>query len=596
MASEDVVKRQNVAGIMVLSMARPPVNALDAGLMEALIAALQAAEADPEVRAVVLTAEGPHFSAGSDISELGKVKGAGLPRLCQVVEGLAKPVVAAIAGNALGGAMELVLACHGRVAHVGARLGLPEVSLGLLPVAGATQRLPRLVGSTVALKILTEGLPLTATEALAVGILDQVSEEAPQKPARALAEKLAEAAPVKVSDRRDGMRDAVAYQAGVTQARAKIDGFRLPAPERAVDCVEAALLLPFDMGLAFEQTQAADMAATPEAQGLRHAFLAERRALMPPADLAGTAPPKLQAIAILGSADPAAEVARMALASGLKVELVGADRAGLTTALQKIAARQEAAVAEGSLKPAQREADWARLSGILAGEDRETVDMVLALPDAPRLAATDAPVIGLGGRGGLVLHPGAAPGALAELSVSPGVPLSHQALALSCGRRLGWKVLVQGPGAPIDQRLRGVLARSITFLEGHGLDRSLIAASLASFGLGAGLRPRLPAAPKAPEAADVLPFCLLALMNEGARILGEGAARRPSDIDAAALLSGLFPRWEGGPMFLADRRGLMALRAELRSRAEALPKLFAPAPVLDSLISEGKSFADLNRT
>jgi 3-hydroxyacyl-CoA dehydrogenase len=173
--------------------------------------------------------------------------------------------------------------------------------------------------------------------------------------------------------------------------------------------------------------------------------------------------------------------------------------------------------------------------------------------------------------------------------------LPHQALALGFARRLGWKVLVQGPGAPIDQRLRAALARSITFLEGQGHERATIASALAAFGLGAGMRPKLPPAPKGAGLADILPFCLAALMNEGAKILSEGGARRPSDIDAAALLSGLFPRWEGGPMYQADRMGLMALRANLRTRAETAPRLFAPAPVLDTLISEGKTFADLNR-
>lgn len=595
MAGEQLVKMQNTGGVMVLTMARPPVNALNAALMDALVAAMNAAEADPEVRAIVLTAEGAQFSAGSDVSELGKVKGAGLPRLCAVVEGLKKPVVAAIAGNALGGAMELVLACHGRVAHVGARLGLPEVSLGLLPVAGSTQRLPRLVGSPVALKILTDGQPLSATEALAVGLLDAVTEDQPVKRARALAESLALAAPRKTADRRDGMRDPVAYQAGVVQARGKIDGWRLPAPARLVDCVEAALLLPFDMGLVFEETHAADMAATPEAQGLRHAFMAERRALLPPADLAATSPGKVQTVAFLGTADPASACARMALAAGMNVMLVAADRPALAAALQKIAARQEAAVAERALTPTQREADWARLSGVLASDGVEGADLVLAAPDAPRLANVTAPVVGLGGKGGLVLHPAAAAGALAELSVTAGVPLPHQALALSFARHLGWKVLVQGPGAPIDQRLRASLARAITFLEGQGHERGTIAAALASFGLGAGMRPKLPAAPKGAGVADILPFCLAALINEGAKILSEGGARRPSDIDAAALLSGLFPRWEGGPMYQADRIGLMALRADLRRRAETAPRLFAPAPVLDTLIGEGKTFADLNR-
>lgn len=593
MAREGVIKRQARGAVLVLSLARAPVNALNAALMADLSAALRVAAADPAVLAVVLAAEGPQFSAGLDVSELGRVRGAALPALASLIEGLAKPVVAALQGNVLGGALELALACHGRVAHEGARLGLPEISLGLLPVAGTTQRLPRLAGAPIALKMLLGGQPLTAVEALAMGLVDEVTDSQPLAKAEALALRLAGTAPVKTCDRRDGLRDPVAYQSAIAEARKRLDGGRLPAPLAAVDCVEAALLLPFDMGLGFEQSQAETMAQTPEAAGLRHAFLAEKRALFPPADLAATAPPRLGAIAVLGTGGPAADVARMALGAGLRVRLIAADRSHLTEALQTIAARQEALVAEGLVSPAAREADWTRLSGGLASEGTEPVDLVLLGPDAPRLAEMPGPVVALGGRGPLVLHPAPAPGGVAHLAVGSHAPLALQAAALAFGRRLGWKVLVQGPGAALDQRLRLVLARAIAVLEEEGRDRQSIAAILASYGLGAGGRTRLPAAPEG--AGPVLDFCLAALMNEGARMISDGAARRPSDIDAAALLSGLFPRWVGGPMYQADQTGPMALRAELRQRALAHPQLFTPAPIIDRLISEGRHFADLNR-
>lgn len=593
MSKQTGISEDRRGSTLVVSLARPPVNALNAALMQALSQALARAAADPEVRAIVLAAEGAQFSAGLDVSELGKVKGAVLAGLCRQIETLGKPVVAALAGNCLGGAMELVLAAHARVAHTGARLGLPEISLGLLPCAGATQRLPRLTGAQVALKILMEGHPVTAAEALAMGFVDEVGEDAPIKRAVALAERLADEPPRQTIDRRDGMRDPVAYQAAVTAARSKIEGWRMPAYARLVDCVEAALLLPADMGLGFEQVAFEDVATTPEAQGLRHAFVAERRAVFPPSEVAAVAPPRLAAIAVLGAGGAVADVVRQALAAGMKVTLVEPDRAALTEVLGRIAARQEALVAEGQLTQAARDADWARLTGVLAGEGIDAVDLVLTSPDGPRLANNPAPVIGLGGKGALVLHPALLAGGLAEISVTGAVPVAHQAAALAFARRLGWKVMMQGPGASIDQRLRAVLSRSIAHLEGLGQDRATIAATLAAFGLGAGARMKLPSPPA--NAGDILAFCLAALQNEGAKMVQDGAARRPSDIDAAALLSGLFPRWEGGPMFLADRMGLMALRADLRRRAEAAPRLFTPAPLLDMLIGEGRSFADLNK-
>ena len=593
MSGDGLITTTMSGAVIVLGLQRPPVNALNAALMTSLGKAVQAAQADPTVSAIVLTAEGAHFSAGLDVSELGRVKGAALPGLVQIIETCSKPVVAALQGNALGGAMELALACHGRVAHENARLGLPEISLGLLPIAGTTQRLPRLVGAPIAFKILLEGAPLSAVEALAMGLLDAVVESTPVTRAVALAETLAASALVRASDRRDGMRDPFAYQSAVSDARKKVEGWRLPAPAAVIDCVEAAMLLPFDMGLGFEQSHAETLAESPEAAGLRYAFLAERRALFPPAELSAVAPPKLERIVIVGTAGMVPDVARQALSAGLFVRLIADSRAKLTEALKTIAARQEAMVAAGQMKPAARDADWARLTGVLAEEGADTADLVLAASDAPKLANLPGPVIGLGGRGPLILHPTPISGGLAEISVGPGVPLENQVAALAFGRKLGWKVMVQGPGAPIDQRMRLVLSRAIAVLESQGHDRPGIAAALAAMGLGAGNRPRLPAAP--PNAEAVQEFCMAALMNEGARILSDGGARRPSDIDAAVLISGLFPRWAGGPMFSADQLGLMVLRARLRKRAETSPQIFTPAPVLDQLIAEGKTFADLNR-
>lgn len=592
-ATGGLVTRHAQGPVVVLGLARPPVNALNAALLGELAQALRAAAADDTIRAVVLAAEGNQFSVGSDVSELGRVRGGALFPVTQLIEGLAKPVVAALQGPVLGGALELVLACHARVAHEGARLGLPEIALGLLPVAGGTQRLPRLVGAPIALKLLLEGQTLSAVEALAMGLVDEVVDSPALPRALALAEALV-ARPLRpASDRREGMRDGLAYQSAIAEARRRIEGWRLPAPAAVVDCVEAALLLPFDMGLAFEQARAEELATGPEAAGLRHAFLAERRAVALTPDLALAPQPRLASLAVLGTGGMAPEVVRMALAAGLKVALLASERAALTEALQKIAARQEAMVAAGRLSPAARDADWARLAAQLGSDPLGPVDLVVQAPDGPALAQMPGPVVGLGGKGPVVLHAPPVEGGLAQLAVAPAAPLPLVGLALALGRQLGWRVVVQGPGAALDQRLRLVLSRAIAALESQGHDRQRIAAVLASFGLGAGARMRLPEPPEG--AAEVLAFCLAALMNEGARMVGEGVARRPSDVDAAALLSGLFPRWEGGPMYRADQTGLMALRADLRARAATHPQLFTPAPVIDQLIAEGRLFAVLNR-
>lgn len=604
-SDERLIGQDQRGALRILSLARPPLNALNHPLLNALLSALAEAEADPVVKAVVLAAEGPHFSAGIDARELGLVGDGPLQPLVVQIDAMTKPVVAALQGNALGGGLELALACHGRVAQEGARLGFPEIALGLLPVAGGTQRLVRLVGAPVALQMLLEGRALTAVEALAMGLVDDVVEGAERAAVLARAEALAvqlAAQPLTPSlERRDGLRDPLAYQSAVTEARKRLAGTGLPAPLAVVDCVEAALLLPTEQGLAFEATQSEAMAESPEALALRHAFMAERRALALPTALAApdaaSNRPQLARITLMGTGGPVPEVALQALCAGLAVRLVGPDRAALSAVLQHVAARQEAMVAEGRLNPSTREADWARLVAMLPNDAEAPADLVLVAPDAPRLSSLPRPALALGGLGPVVLHPGLAGGALATLAVAPDAAVDPQIGGADFARRLGWKLVVQGPGAAMDQRLRQALARAVTALEAEGQTRAQVQTALAAQGM-VGLRPEIGTAERATaraEAEAIVEFCMAALMAEGLRLVEAGVARRPSDIDAAALLSRLMPRWQGGPMFQADQIGLMSLRADLRKRAQSHPELFTPPTIIDTLIAQDQRLSDLNR-
>ena len=603
-SDERLIGQDQRGALRILSLARPPLNALNRPLLNALSSALAEAEADPVVKAVVLAAEGPHFSAGIDARELGLVGDGPLQPLVVQIDAMTKPVVAALQGNALGGGLELALACHGRVAQEGARLGFPEIALGLLPVAGGTQRLVRLVGAPVALQILLEGRALTAVEALAMGLVDDVVEGAERAAVLARAEALAvqlAAQPLTPSlERRDGLRDPLAYQSAVTEARKRLAGTVLPAPLAVVDCVEAALLLPTEQGLAFEATQSEAMAESPEALALRHAFMAERRALALPTALAPNAAsnrPQLARITLMGTGGPVPEVALQALCAGLAVRLVGPDRAALSAVLQHVAARQEAMVAEGRLNPSTREADWARLVAVLPNDAEAPADLVLVAPEAPRLSSLPRPALALGGLGPVVLHPGLAGGALATLAVAPDAAVDPQIGGADFARRLGWKLVVQGPGAAMDQRLRQALARAVTALEAEGQTRAQVQTALAAQGM-VGLRPEIGTAERATARADaeaIVEFCMAALMAEGLRLVEAGVARRPSDIDAAAHLSRLMPRWQGGPMFQADQIGLMSLRADLRKRAQSHPELFTPPTIIDTQIGQGQRLSDLNR-
>lgn len=609
-----VLRQDRVGAVLVLVLANRPVNALSADLRFALTQALMAAQDAPDVAAIVIASDTAQFSAGADMAELG---GAGartnraeqttLGALCRLIEDFPKPVVAAINGHAVGGGLELALAAHARLAELSAHMGLPEVHLGILPGAGGTQRLPRLVGAGPALQIMLESKPITAPQALAIGLIDGVVDSDLRDNAITYAATLVGKPPRRTADCRDGLRDPAAYRAAVVARRKQVSGARLPAASRIVDCVEAAQVLPIEQGLAFESAAFDDLVNTPEARALRHAFMAERRALSVPADLAAAALPALLRLGFWGGGERVGDVIVQALAAGLRVSLVDPRRDVVVATLERIASRQETAVAEGRMTPQSRDADWARLDQSLDAAGLTGVDMILRAPDAPALGDDPgrAPMIALGPlvprspEEAVALVPGLVAGLAAELCAGPAASLALRVLALALGRRLGWKIVFSGPGGPIERRLRAAITAAIAGLESGGpqmggLSRDVIAASLAAQGIG--VSDSAPPAAAPAQSAAVLSACLAALANAGARMISEGVARRPADVDAMAVFSGILPRWLGGPMFWADQRGLIVLRADLRARAADDPVLFAPDPLLDHLIRDGVDFAALNRT
>ncbi len=267
-------------GIATVTFARSTGNALTADMRRALWDAFGEIAADRGNLAVVLTGGGGTFSGGAEIRDLGDPEPApSLADLCARIERMTVPVVAALAGPVLGAGFDLALACHHRIAAPDALLALPEVTLGLIPTGGATQRLPRLVGAGAALDLLLSGKARRASALAPLrGLLDGLAEAdvtaAARRHARALAD--ADEPPRPVCARRDGLADARANLRAVTDRRHAVAGARLFAPMRIVDCVEAALLLPFDAGLAFEADAAARCRAHPQSRALRHAFVAER--------------------------------------------------------------------------------------------------------------------------------------------------------------------------------------------------------------------------------------------------------------------------------------------------------------------------------
>lgn len=338
------LERQN--GVACIIIENPPVNALSAAVRQGIGVALEAALADDAVTAIVLAANGRTFPAGADISEFGQpAQDPSLPDLCNMVEASAKPVVAALHGTVLGGGLELAMAAHYRIASEDAKMGLPEVNLGLLPGAGGTQRTPRLIGVDRALDLMLKGRPITAKAAMDVGLIDG---DAPADDLRdvvtALAAETSEPRPTR--DNRTHLTDGTQYMARI-QAR-RLTAPQTPEATEMLNCVEAALLLPFDAGLEMEREAFMERLASPRSAGMRHAFFAERRAAKFDA-LKDADPLPLDSIGVVGGGAQGSEIAAACLMGGLPVTLVEQGRDGADAAFDRIAARFEHAVTSGRM-------------------------------------------------------------------------------------------------------------------------------------------------------------------------------------------------------------------------------------------------------
>ena len=591
-AAGAVVRPERLGATLVLVIDAPPVNALGQALRQALWDGLALAEADPGVMAVVLAAEGRTFPAGADITEFGQPPRAPLlPDLCDRIEACTKPVVAALHGTALGGGLELALAARGRVMARDARVGLPEVTLGLLPGAGGTQRLPRLVGARAALDLMLGGGQIGAEAAQATGLVDLVAEpDALVETAVALAEVLAERGAPATRDRTEGMRDPQGYAAAVAAARAVAGKAATEAPARIVDCVEAALLLPFAQGLAFERSAFNDLVGSEAAIALRHGFLAGRRAVK------GYRAVALQDVTVVGAGPEGADLAWALVRAGLVVRLADVDQGHLVPGLQRIAAAAEAEVEGGQIPAAARDDAWGRLTPALSDDPGAgtadavvlTGDFVTALPAIATPRAHDAPLIRLGGGPdlGLILPPGRR---LAEVVADAGTDVAAAvALVLRLGRQ---PVVSRGPSG-IAGPLSAVLAAAAGHLAlRHG--RVAVEGALAVWDLTV---PGLPEGGTTPaRRADIARGLLAALANLGLRLVGAEAVRHPSDIDVVAVLGLVWPPHALGPMLWAERRGMLVLRADLQALAALDAGLWQPAPLIDHLIREGLQLSALDQ-
>lgn len=361
-------------GVAVLRIDRPVANALAPQVRADLSAALQDVADDGDLRAVVICGAGPGFSSGVDLTEYdGPLASPWVDQLCREIEECPKPVVAALHGSILGAGVALAFAAHARVAQSDARLALPEISLGMIPGAGVTQRAPRLVGAQVALELMLSGQPVLASDPRLRPMFDQVTPGDPQPAAIALAQKLADKGNCpRTRDRVRGLSDPVGYQQSLKLVAKRLGG-QGGAGADILRAVEAAQLLPFEQGLEFEQVLFEDRLQSPEARAQRHIFAAERRAAIMPELSQGKVRP-LNRIALAGGAAGAlADLGMLYLDVGKELEVED----GAT--VQRLRRNYDDAVAKGRLDEAGRSARLARLTqGIAPGR----ADLVLDAREA----------------------------------------------------------------------------------------------------------------------------------------------------------------------------------------------------------------------
>ena len=366
-------------GIAVLTLNSPPVNALSAAVRDGLARGLDRILEDDEVQAAVLICAGRTFIAGADISEFGKPpQGASLLDVLDAIEASTKPVIAAVHGTALGGGLETALSCHYRVGVPSARFGLPEVKLGLLPGAGGTQRLPRIVGVPKALEMVTSGTPIGAKEALATGLIDELApEDGLRAAAVAFAERMvAEKRPLKK------VRDLpVQAEPGVFEAFRKANArkFRgFDAPEFNIRCIEAAVAGPdYDTGVRTERKLFMELMGGVQSKAQRYLFFAEREAAKIPGIAGDLALRPIKKVGVIGAGTMGGGISMNFLSAGFPVVIVETSEAALTRGVGVVRGNYENTAKKGRLTAEAVERNMGLLTPSLSLDDLADCDLVI---------------------------------------------------------------------------------------------------------------------------------------------------------------------------------------------------------------------------
>ena len=685
-----------VDDIAVIAIANPPVNALSHAVRSGLDAAFAEIARRDDVKAVVIYGTDRTFIAGADIREFGKPpQEPFLPDLINRIEACTVPVVAALHGTALGGGLEVALGAHYRVAVPNARFGLPEVTLGILPGAGGTQRLPRLAGVEFALEAITSGRQISADEALKTGVIDRISDTSDVREmgltyARELV--ASGATPRRTSELSPAPVAAEVFDAARTRLAKKARGQL--APQNCIKAVEGATRLSFAEGLANERALFQELMESDQRAALIHAFFAERQVAKVP-EIKDVAPRAIDQIGVIGGGTMGAGIAVSALLAGLQVTLIERDADAVARAEANVSKTLQGSVKRGKLSQEKYDAimdgtfrasdDYAALAeadvvieavfesmevkkdvftkldaickpgAVLASntsyldvneiaamtsrpEDviglhffspahvMRLLEIVVADKTAPEVTATGFALAKrlkkvavragvcdgfIGNRilshyrkagDGAVLA-GASPFEVDRALVNFGLAMGPYAVSDLAGLDIGWATRKRLAPTRDPREVYAEFADRLCEAghfgrkTGKGFyvygeegqvpnDEVLehIAMERAAKGIAA----------REISEQEIVDRYMAAMVNEAARVVEEGIALRPLDVDVTLLNGYGFPRWRGGPMQYADTVGLDKILADIERFAQEDDFLWQPASLLKRLVAEGKTFADLN--
>lgn len=378
MTPSEKVQSEQRDTVAIVTICNPPTGALSADVRAGIAEKLKAAAQDDSIHGVVITGSGGIFATGAGVQE-EQSDAPDLAELCQSIEDMEKPVVVAINGSALGGGLELALAAHVRVAQAGARLGSPEITLGLVPNAGGTQRLPKVVGGVVALKLLLSGRSVKGDAARKIGLVDALDDGDLVGTAVAHANRFAQSdgALRRSSQRRDRLGQGTDFLEAVSVHRKAAIASALDAPMRMIECIEAALLLPYDIGRGMEQAAFEDLVVSEHSKALRYLFTAERQLQAATRWQGNVQSRPLNGIAVVGARGLGAEVSVVCLDAGFDVIVAEESDDDLEEGVARIIEHYDARVASGRMSEDDVEQVLDRMQAVAGYQILSDADVVI---------------------------------------------------------------------------------------------------------------------------------------------------------------------------------------------------------------------------